>query len=330
MINVLFVMNKKFEGFGVFGCLNCLRFLMIFGVLYLFSGCAGLSLGGGSGGSVNTDVKTDTSGSGLEVSFKLDDEYLESRHFLTYELRLKNSGLEPVVLNSNNFKLSTLQTTNLNSQFTQTSLADFYDKVLGGGEIKLDHDTEKVVKGTLIIEESYFDNTINERLDYVLEVSYDYKTVFVENLEIDEDFGIHELSRGGGSISQAAPIEIVKLEMIPGSRTGEYLLEYSFENNGRSNLLDSENVAIPLKNLDINFRGSSILSNCEGMYENAKSGDNSKISVSNLFVPANDRLIVSCRVDIDDTDLFTTQTTGSFEYVYKTKVTGTIRLPDKK
>ena len=287
---------------------------LLLALLLLFTSCSGL------GGS-NSAPKEDKSGEGLEVDFDLDDSRILSAQ-LFYEITLENSGLKEIELSQDNFELTTDKTVDI---FTSTSLNDFYDDVLSGSTI-LYHDEVRTHTGILEIDEVFFDETVLEGFEYRLRISYDYETTFNNNIEIDLNArDIDDLLNLGESASQAAPIQIRDIEMVP-DRDEEYLIRYYFDDRGSRTFSDS--LPIEIEDLEIYVGDREISSRCTPMY---KDGNFFVEVESGRFVINEDQgdLIAECGVDFDLTDTFNTKTYGSFTYEYRILETGTITLPDK-
>jgi hypothetical protein len=285
-------------------------------ILLIFGGCS-------SGGIYDDSKKTDKTGYGLEVNFKIydRDNLLKNRHQLFYELKLKNSGLKPVELSQDSLKLTTKQVSSssgyLEDVFTLESLDEFYKKVFSDATLILYNDQEKIVSGILKIEDEFYNNPNNEQMDYQLDISYEYETVFENNLQINYENGLHKLSVSD-KVSQAAPIQIDKIELFPNIKEDEYILQYFFEDKGKNN---DKKPAFEIENLQINFRDRQIDSSCNPSY--LESGS----QTDEIIIRENDHLVMECNIVLEEKDSFTTKTFGSFNYEYKIRIEDNIKLP---
>ncbi|MDA3855904.1 MAG: hypothetical protein PF569_06580 [Candidatus Woesearchaeota archaeon] len=296
------------------------KFLIAFflTIILVLSGCSG-----SNSGKTGTDDQV-TSGYGLEVDFKIDDRYIKQRK-LIYELNFRNSGLKPVKLSPSNVDLYTIQSEGQNSYFSSESLNSFEEKVFGNqGELELYNDQERDAAGTLLFADN-FDFKDYTKLDYLLEVKYDYETLFNNNLEFIEEFGMFKLNKLD-KVSQAAPLQISDIKLVPGIENNEYILEYYFEDRGKSSSLAEDETTVEIRELTILFGSEDITSNCIGLQKEESKRDK-ELSINELKVSRNSDLVVECRITIENEDTFTTKTSGNFEYEYKIKKIGSISIP---
>ncbi|MFW6285976.1 MAG: hypothetical protein ACOC16_02530 [Nanoarchaeota archaeon] len=301
---------------------NFLKLFIIVFILMsvLFSSC---SIGGIFNGS---SKKVPTVGYGLEVDFKIydKDNLLKNKHQVMYDLNLKNTGLESIEINKDSLILSTLQVSgqsgNLEDVFTSDSLNSFYDKILDDSSLILYNNQEKKISGILKIKEDYYNNINNQKIDYSLDISYNYKTVFENNLEINYNNGINKLIVSD-KVSQAAPIQIERIELIPALEDNKYFLQYFFKDKGRTS---SEYPAVIIEDLQIIFRNNNIENNCIPIYE--KTGKKTQ----DFIIRKEDPLMLECAIEISEEDTFNTKTFGEFSYIYKIKIKDSINLPKEK
>lgn len=293
--------------------------IVIFLTLFLLlAGCSGTS---SSKTGTNTQV---TSGYGLEVDFNIDDKYIKQRK-LIYELNLKNTGLKPVKLSSSNIDLYTIQSEGQNSYFTSESLANFEEKVLGNqGQLELFNDQTRDAAGTLILTDN-FDFKDYQTLEYMLEIKYDYETLFNNNLEFKEESGMFELNKLD-KVSQAAPLQISDIKLVPGISNNEYILEYTFDDRGVGSALSKDETAVQISELNIMFGSEDITSNCRGLQKESDKKDQ-ELSLNELKVNRNTNLVVECKITIENEDTFTTKTSGNFKYVYEINKKGSFSIP---
>lgn len=275
-----------------------------------------------SGNSYTDTPKTDQTGQGLEVTFKIYDKnnMLKTKKQLLYELNLKNSGIESITLKPENIKLKTNEIISSISKeypdiFTDETLNLFYEKIFSNTDLILYHDQEKKISGILALEPN-FDTKAKDTIEYTFDINYDYTTKFFANLELKQTNGIYETTT---NTLQAAPIQINKIELIPAIGDDEYYLTYHIYDKGQRGSLSP---ATTIKNLDLTFRTSDISSSCTPRYEKSSS------KPQDIIIRTDDNLILECPItlDSDEGDL-PTQTSGSFSYNYALRITGTINLP---
>lgn len=286
--------------------------------ILVFSGCA--SLGGLTGKSKTPTV--DRTGDGLKVTFVVKEDKISVRE-LRYELTMKNTGIEPVILKKENFKLVTNQD---GVVLDQASVDNFYTSVFRGSDtLTIYHDQEITgFTGPIFIDKDFFEKKTRESFDLVLKIKYDYNTSFSNNLQIDlmSASGLKVLD----SVSQAAPVQVNKIELSPIS-TSEYVLNYYIVDKGQTS---SEERRVNLKDVKITFRTAE-LSGCKGLvYKDSVYKD---VGLSSLVISSDTpEVIVACKVDVSDIEKnskMTTTTFGSFNYEYKIDVKKTVTLPKK-
>ncbi len=298
------------------------KILVIFVLLIMvFSGCSKL---GGSASS-GSDKEVDKSGYGLEVDFDFDTKLVKDSKKLIYNIKLKNTGLKPVVLTRENFKLTTIEKNNNNNYyFSEQSLNNFYEKVFSQQpQLILINDQEKIVEGTILIDDSFYSVATNTNLEYLLEITYDYETIFANNLELNEEYGLFKLNNLD-KVSQAAPVQISDIKLIPGESEKQYILEYTFEDRGKG-YFAGDKTEIEINEINLKFGTKTITNDCTGIY---KKGDNKidEADMSSLKIKNDEQLFVRCDLQIDDTRSFTTKTSGDFSYEYKVKLGSKITL----
>ncbi len=304
-------------------------FIIIFLVLILFlSGCSGNN-SFFSGNNKIGKTQEDNTGNGLEVDFRISKQDILSKK-LNYEINLKNSGKEPITLTRENINLHTIQKLNDGSNvFTQDSLNLFYTKLLGKTQsLTLVQNQEKNgIGGILKIKPEYFENINNEKIDYILNIDYDYKTSFSNNIELN----LKENSRNKltilDSLSQAAPVKINKIKLENGNQESQYI--FSFQIIDGSSFLTNKNTIIKFKNIiNLKFR-TQFLNNCK--YFIVKNNLNKEVQLENFILNKNNnKLILKCLITINEKEKINTQISGELEYNYKTQKTETIKLPDDR
>lgn len=294
-------------------------FLILTTSLLLFSGC------GSIGKKNNSQPQEDITGTGLKISFDIDDTWVAQKK-LSYRLEIENTGSEEIKLSRDNFKLITLD---VNSQggesaFTSDSINTFYNTIFPEGEIYLPQNAKITgVNGQLIISDWKFNNINLNEIKYTLEVSYPTKTKFSNNLEIQKDEKTP--LKVTDKLSQAAPVQITSIKASP-FENDEYYLEFTIQNKATT----QENFKVLLRNIQIAFGGVS-QSTCDGFTK--KNNILQKITNNNLVLnKVTPELYYICKIDLSnyDNSKTTTSTSGSFEYDYSNILTGTINLPKKR
>lgn len=293
--------------------------IIFFAILMLFSGCSGMT--GSSTTKSNTPQDIDRSGTGLEVTFNVDSQYIEKQKLL-YTINVKNSGVNPITLSKENFMLTTTFVDEGKDVFTQDSINEFYNKLFPNGNLELYHDQEIKSAGILVIDDNYFNDKTKTSLKYNLKVEYHYKTDFSNNLELTYKNGLFQL-KTLDTVSQAAPVQITAIKLVPGIKTSEYILEYHLNDKGNNG--DSTN-SIQIENIGITYRGQNIIGNCKPNYKGNMAKTNSA-EIGSFGLKKGDVLIVECSVNIEGEDSFTTKTEGSFEYKYTILKTGEVTIP---
>ncbi len=315
---------------------NSFSFFRFFGILFVlilifFSGCALKFPGSGSGAGTGGNKNVDTSGKGLEVNFKLDDEWISTKR-LDYTITLKNTGLNPVEIGRENVKLSTIEQDNLESVFTSESLDAFYNSIVtDNGKLILHHDEKREdIRGSLYIKDSVFEDLTKEQINYVLEFNYDYETEFSNNLEFD--LSKVSIMRVLDTVSQAAPVNIVDIEVTP-YQGNEYILKYTFRDNGPSMGYKKRTVKISKNEMDFVFRQKKLsTSSCKILTR--KNDGYVEMDGSNIILNDEYReVILGCVInlqDIEKSEVMTTATAGTFKYDYVLDIQDTIRLPETR
>lgn len=295
------------------------NFVLIFLMLFVFSACSG---GLNFGGSKTNYPDAVRSGDGLRISFNLDDRLIKSGK-LSYEVTLSNDGKESIVLNRENFKLGVDTTEQV---FTQDSIDKFYLGVLGGESLTLYQGQEIVKSGVLILDSNFLSDRVLPDFKVSLDVNYDYKTEFNNNLEFYLDKSVFNL-RTLDSVSQAAPVQIRSINLEP-DFADSYLLEFEFSNVGQSGNLFAKEIVIDIDNFNVVLGTNDISSNCVPVYRKG----NYDVEVENRKYKINDNegtLVAKCNVNFPNQvgEGFNTKVQGSFDYNYKMKFETKITLP---
>lgn len=287
--------------------------ILIFGVI--FSGCSGIGgsqngffdfSGFSSSGGNNNVPEVDNTGTGLDVNFNFDNEYIKSGR-LIYTLSIKNSGSQLIKLRKET-NLELKFGDYLNEPIITTESRDaFYNKIFSeSDEISLYQDQNYEQSGVLVINEKMLNSKTNTNFLVNLNVNYEYTTEFITNLELTEEYDMFKIS-SGGSFQQAAPVQVNSLKLVPSYDVGKYILEVTINDKGdRGDVTDLNDEGVELDDFKINFGKDSLSCTVKDKKDSSK-----------LLVKKGSNLVLECPVTITDTKDFTTQVTGSFEYVYK-------------
>ena len=289
----------------------------------------GLLLSGCEGGSKTDYPDEDNTGYGLEVDFRINDEWISQRQ-LNYYISIKNSGKEPIELSQENFRLGTVQKDSDNIQsivFTQESVDLFYRRLLGEDNIlKIYQNTPEISSdGQLKIEEDFFNDVSNSKLDHFLRIEYSYKTEFSNNIIIDLS-QIRNKIDVVDRLDQAAPIKVEKIDLVPDFEG--YKILYHIRDRGPS----SDDKLITLRGFEFTFGARNRLSNCNFFAENDRA-DIQKEGEGIIINKKQTGVIYACDVDLTDVDRNEPTgfvTSGSFEYDYMITIRGSQRLPEKR
>lgn len=295
-------------------------------ILIFFSSCSTSNLTSffGSNQKNKKDIDIDKSGRGLEIDFKIDDEYVGQRK-LIYSLTLKNSGLKTIKLEKDDIKFSSFQTIEGKSVITKKTIDNFYEKLFALDSLILIPNNKISFEGVFTIDEDFFDNLLNEKIDLRVEVKYDYETEFVENLEIEYKTGIYELN-SLGRISQAAPIQINNIKLVPTEDEHKYLIQFYFEDLGKSNL--DEDLGVEILDFDLNYNTENIDSKCYLLDDELEIIEK---NLRNFKIYKKQNSYLECEITgFDKKESFTTQTSGKFNYIYKIEEIESLNLPDKR
>jgi len=292
-------------------------FLLLILVILVFSGCAG-------GSSVKTGSgQEDKTGYGLKATLKFDTRWISSGK-VNYELTLVNSGVNTVTITQgDNFKLTTKMKLEGANLFTDDSINNFYSRVFqNGNDITLGHDQTITVAGVLQIRDDVLASKTIDSFDYVLQIIYHYKTEFNNNIHINTEFKTSNLMTVKDSVSQAAPVQVTSLELIPGTTNTDYDLLFGVEDKAKS--YSSSVQPVQIDNIVFSM-GNAQLSGCTPWTKESsnqyKTMDSPKLSSEFR------NLVMRCQVSIDEGKDYDTKVFGSFEYDYKIVQTGTVNLP---
>ena len=290
----------------------------------------GVLLSGCTGGSSKTEYpEEDNTGYGLEVDFRINDEWISQRQ-LNYYISLKNSGKEPITLSQENFRLGTVQRDGDSTEsivFTQESINLFYRRLLGeDNSLKIYQNTPEINSdGQLKIEEDFFNDVSNSKLDYFLKIEYSYRTEFSNNIVIDLS-QIRNKIDIVDRLDQAAPIKVEKIDLVPNYEG--YKILYYIRDRGPS----SDDKLITLGNFEFEFGARNRISSCDFFSENDR-GDIQKDGEEIIINKKQSGIIYACDVDLTDVDRNEPTgfvTSGSFEYDYMITIRGSQRLPEKR
>jgi hypothetical protein len=287
-------------------------------LVVFFSGCDLLG-GGPRTGAVDEVVR----GDGLRIDFKLDSRGL-SFGGVRYEITFHNTGRDPVTITRDTLRLTTIEQAGPigTGVFTSESLSAFYDSIFRHGEVVV-HQGQKIgpISGTLYIIDDFFNSIAYDSFTSVLEFSYPYKTYLRNNLEID--LGGTGLLKVMDTLSQAAPLKVTSINLQQKSLS-EFAIEYTLEDRG---LYANQQQSVSVDNHSLSFRNQS-LNNCKYYVED----DWGRKEIARVVITRNTPQVqVSCPVSFSDEDkehVFTTFTSGEFEYIYSITVVNNVRFRD--
>ena len=283
---------------------------------FVFSSCSSV-LGPGP---KNDPLEIPVIGYGLELDLRLDSRYV-AQNKIIYELDLKNSGYKDVVLSQSDFKFYTVETY---TGFSASSIEEFYLKIFSdSSDLILVNSQEKKVSGIFEIDESFKNHSLDS-LSYILDANYEYETIFDNNLEFVYNNGIFEL-RKLDKISQAAPLQISDIKLVPDVQKDQYVLEYYFDDRGGA-YFALDDTQVKIDSIRIQLGTMDITSDCKGI-EKEGAKKIKEVLMSELLVKRNSNLIVECKIILDKKESFTTKTLGNFNYEYKIKKKGMISVP---
>jgi len=335
-ICILF-MNDFFENFGVI--LKNLNkyyfrkfvFLFVLFLLLVFSGCSNNQyLPFLSNSNEVRGPNVDNSGSGLGVSLDLNTRWISDK-IVSYDLSLKNTGVEPIILNRNNFRLSTKQV--LDGSQVLFGFDKFYDDLFKNGDLKLYHDQDvpSIIKGQFEIIKPYFNDVNNNNIVLNLNVNYNYETKFSNNVVIDMS---QKSLTVKDTLSQAAPVNIKKIILKPTLNSNIYEIGFYIKDIASSFGVDYNEVDFT----NVNFKlGINDLNDCSlwandgnGPKKIADTMDLNKMVLSKNKI---NTLIAVCKVDLSDytnDERRSTVVSGVLDYNYKLRISKIISLPDKR
>ncbi len=300
--------------------------ILILTILLLFSGCNSL-IGSSQTGS---DIKIDNTGIGLEVDFNIDDSRIENR-ILDVDLTLKNSGKEAVILkkDQNSFSIRT-QTSNKNGEslFDKSSIDKYLNVIFKGKDtITLYQNQEIIIPSFPLLLDSKEFLTMPENEIILLNIKYNYKTEFSNNVNVD--LSSKNLLKVTDSISQAAPVQLddIELKMVD---LDKYEIGFSiidkgpyFSTNQRFVYLD--NINLGFSDYNINFNSCTLWEKRNTGFQ--KATINSKVTLSSLI----SEILITCPVDLSrNSKEFSTEVKGSFEYIYSLTFEEKINLPNNR
>jgi hypothetical protein len=301
--------------------MNIKKVVLLLCISLIISSCTTSSSPSSSGwfGFGNNDLQggsdTPKTGNGLEINLKLDDNLLPK---LRYDLTLKNTGDKMIEVQMEEFIFTTEQRINGQIIFTQESLTAMYNKIFSQGNILQvpPSGKELVISGSLSIIPEYYKDLTNQGFTYHINVKYDYTTEFDNNVQLDLEKYEIKTDRP----SQAAPVKMNKLEILPTEDDSYFQLIYTIVDSSSS----FDQTLVQIEDLDI-FFGSQSLS-CRYFYEDKEDYiETQEPILSELY----SSLLVVCDVYSSDFDLdsiTTTKTSGSFSYQYTIKEFGDIKF----
>lgn len=293
--------------------------LLLFSMLIL-AGCSGggLSLGG-SGPDTDEPIR----GNGLEIRFTVDDDWVTLKQF-SYRLRMENSGKEPVIINEEDLVFNTVQRNpDGTSVLSSASINEFYNTIFEEGPLTLYNGEEVIFEGMFEIDNSYFENLNNDNIDYSMSIKYDYITEFSNNVLINLDQKKLSIQ---SPLTQAAPVKVVGIDLEP-NVNNDYSILYEIADRGSARGNDAKRIIV--EDIDIDFGSSGV--GCDPFIE--ESGERKPMFGDIALTNDNDKILLLCDLptgEYEDRGEVNTITSGSFEYVYEIRTSGTVRLPSDR
>jgi len=305
------------------------KLLCIFVLSLVFVGCNGVdgAMNGfgffGGGDDRVGPEKKDNTGIGLKVDFNIKSVDKNTGR-IEYELILDNSGVEPVKLTRDNFKLIFGRYDN-KPVLVDESVEAFYKKVLTDDDtVTIYQNINMGTGGILKIDEGFLKSNV-ENFDLDLETTYPTKTEFFSNLDLKTKYDMYKIS-SGSTFEQAAPIQVNSLKLVPSYNDGEYILEVNIFDKGDSssvmnNANNVDNVVIELNNFEMKFGEEDLKCKLKTVTDDE--------SANTIKVKKNSNVVLECPVIIKNNGDFTTQITGSFDYDYSVKKSVSIDINSK-
>lgn len=257
------------------------------------------------------------SNEGLVVELNFRDDFLP---LIEYELILTNRGATSITLSRENLNLYTIEKMSSANQdvLTKESLENFYSQILqDSSNLMLGAQQKRVIKGSFLIEDDYYLNSINSQVNILLNIDYDYKTNFTTNLILDLENKRVNTDR----VIQAAPVIIENIDLLIVDQERQRLL-FDIKNKGTANSLEIKNPSFFLGQNNLNCLFFGVTQN--GMEQDI-------MSISRRY----SHLRVSCEIpssylnDLSQSRI-NTLFYGSFEYIYSLSFSQRFTLPKQR
>lgn len=306
------------------------RLILIVLLILFFTGCA--TTGNFSFGGGNSVKEEDKSGVGLEVTINDDAKNIGLTKTIDFRIRLKNTGLKPIEMTSENLEIST-NTRNPQSlsdtAFDETTVEKLKSKIFEGGSLTLEHDVntgDEEIFATLKIDDWFYNDVSKTSLEYEFIFTYDYETEFTNSVRVNPKAKTLQIRDSGAS--QAAPVEVTGIKLVPTDNydQGEYYVVYTIRDNGPS----SQDSNVLLNNVEFTFNNQA-LTDCK-FIKDAAGGSRVELPYNNLVIKK-DTLEAYCRLNIGeyvDLEYLDTITSGKFTYMYTVKKEFTTSLPKNR
>ncbi len=194
--------------------------------VFLFTGC--------SISKVSTE-KSNSGGSGLEISFDIDTRFVPSTGLLYGIIKLKNTGFKDIKLSPENVELVTT-TRDLFKEDPNVIIRNVFNKY---GEITLVQGAEPYTFSFQIpVNKEYINDIVNSYGDLSLKITYPYRTVVNNNIHVDTSDPTSPISFLD-SLNQAAPVKVSKVDSITveGNRV-QLNIYFSKEDLGTQSYID--------------------------------------------------------------------------------------------
>ncbi len=282
-----------------------IRIFLLIILLLIFSGCETVSISN----IFKSSSTEDTTGCGLDVSLNFKTENVDIGRIL-YEINIKNTGFDKIILTRSNFRLYTLEKLDGQDVITQESIEDFYKSMFEDNQVLELYQNDYYKKsGLLRVKEEFLKNPNFSVVTIILESNYDSHTQMSSNMELLNSYGIFSI-KSGSNPKQASEIQLNKITLIPTSSDKDYILKLKLENTGCLKTTDDK---ISIGKFDVEFSKNPI--SCT--YNEG----------TDIFFPQDEISIeLECPIVIDSKDDFSTQIKADFNYVYKFKLKKEISL----
>ena len=284
--------------------------IFVLSILLLVSGCSQMPFSTNNG---QTGPEEKNHGSGLRVSFSIDDEFIPS---LRYTLNFENNGEETIEIAQEDFILTT---TNRNVEgeipIEEEDRETFMNQIFNEGKLILGPNQQRKFSGTLDIKEQYYQELTNSKLNIIFKVSYPYSTEFSTDVQILKD----EYKLGTKSFEMSGPIAVDSIQGIFASKE-QMQIVYGLKDRGNS---DSK---ITIEDYEFSLGTDDLM--CDPYRDEQEN----KIEIETPHLSQdNNYLYFLCDTDISEySSSTTTQTAGSYSYKYSIEKQISVEFPQSR